>query len=81
MSLFRASEPPVHIPTVAQNVFDVTGAGDTVVSTIAMGLAAGASLIQATHLANWAAGIVVGKVGTATVTLHELVSLAQTFHT
>jgi D-beta-D-heptose 7-phosphate kinase/D-beta-D-heptose 1-phosphate adenosyltransferase len=72
MSLFRAQEPPIHIPTVAHNVFDVTGAGDTVIGTLAVALAAGASLVQATHLANWAAGIVVGKVGTATVTLDEL---------
>jgi D-beta-D-heptose 7-phosphate kinase/D-beta-D-heptose 1-phosphate adenosyltransferase len=79
MSLFRASQPPVHIPTVAHNVFDVTGAGDTVVSTLAIALAAGATLLQATHLANWAAGIVVGKVGTATVTLDELKNLAAGF--
>jgi D-beta-D-heptose 7-phosphate kinase/D-beta-D-heptose 1-phosphate adenosyltransferase len=72
MSLFRSSHPPLHIPTVARNVFDVTGAGDTVIGTLALALAAGATLEQATHLANWAAGIVVGKVGTATVTLDEL---------
>jgi D-beta-D-heptose 7-phosphate kinase/D-beta-D-heptose 1-phosphate adenosyltransferase len=76
MSLFRAGEHPVHIPTVAHNVFDVTGAGDTVVSTLAVSLGAGASLFHATHLANWAASIVVGKVGTATVTLDELTRFA-----
>ncbi len=79
MSLFRTGNAPVHIPTVAHNVFDVTGAGDTVVGTLAVALAAGATLEQATHLANWAAGIVVGKVGTATVSLAELRESAATF--
>jgi D-beta-D-heptose 7-phosphate kinase/D-beta-D-heptose 1-phosphate adenosyltransferase len=72
MSLFRQGLSPVHIPTVARRVFDVTGAGDTVVSTLAMALAAGSTLEQAVHVANLAAGIVVGKRGTATVTLDEL---------
>jgi D-glycero-beta-D-manno-heptose-7-phosphate kinase len=72
MSLLRSGFPPAHIPAVAHNVFDVTGAGDTVISTLAMALAAGSTLEQATHLANRAASIVVGKVGTATVTLEEL---------
>jgi D-beta-D-heptose 7-phosphate kinase/D-beta-D-heptose 1-phosphate adenosyltransferase len=72
MSLFRGSEPPLHIPSVARAVFDVTGAGDTVVSTLALALAAGAPIEQAAHLANRAAGIVVGKVGTAAVSAEEL---------
>jgi D-glycero-beta-D-manno-heptose-7-phosphate kinase len=72
MSLFRTGFAPVHIATVARHVFDVTGAGDTVVSTLAMALAAGSALEQAVHLANRAAGIVVGKRGTATVMLDEL---------
>jgi D-beta-D-heptose 7-phosphate kinase/D-beta-D-heptose 1-phosphate adenosyltransferase len=72
MSLFRNGSQPVHIPTVAHNVFDVTGAGDTVLGALAMGLAAGLSLEQAAQIANRAAGIVVGKIGTATVTLEEL---------
>ncbi len=72
MSLFRSGEAPIHIPTVARKVFDVTGAGDTVTSTLALALAAGADLVTAVHLANRAAGIVVGKVGTAAVTLAEL---------
>jgi D-beta-D-heptose 7-phosphate kinase/D-beta-D-heptose 1-phosphate adenosyltransferase len=72
MSLFREGLAPMHIATVARRVFDVTGAGDTVVSTLALVLAAGAPLEQAVHLANLAAGIVVGKRGTATVTLEEL---------
>jgi D-beta-D-heptose 7-phosphate kinase/D-beta-D-heptose 1-phosphate adenosyltransferase len=74
MSLFRQDERPVHVPTLARNVFDVTGAGDTVASTLALGLAAGGGLEESMHLANQAASIVVGKVGTATVTLDELVS-------
>ena len=72
MSLFRAGCAPLHIATVARRVFDVTGAGDTVVSTLAMALAAGAILEQAVHAANLSAGIVVGKRGTATVMLDEL---------
>lgn len=74
MSLFLDGERMVHIPAVARQVFDVTGAGDTVVSTLAMALAAGATLEQAAHLANRAAGIVVGKFGTATVTIEELMN-------
>lgn len=74
MTLFRSSLPPIHIPSVARDVFDVTGAGDTVISTLALSLAAGATLEQAAHLANWAAGIVVGKVGTTTVSLEELLN-------
>lgn len=74
MSLFVNRARPVHIPAVARNVFDVTGAGDTVVSTLAMALASGATLEQAARLANQAAGIVVGKFGTATVTIEELMS-------
>ncbi|MBI2070189.1 MAG: D-glycero-beta-D-manno-heptose-7-phosphate kinase [Elusimicrobia bacterium] len=61
-----------HIPTVAREVFDVTGAGDTVVASYALSRVAGASPVEAVHLANMAAGIVVGKVGTATVSRAEL---------
>ncbi len=61
-----------HFPTVARQVFDVTGAGDTVLATCALALAAGASLDEAAQLANEAAGIVVGKIGTATVDATEL---------
>jgi D-glycero-beta-D-manno-heptose-7-phosphate kinase len=63
---------PYHIPTVAQEVFDVSGAGDTVISAFTLAIAAGASPFEAAVLANQAAGIVVGKVGTATVTPEEL---------
>ncbi len=61
-----------HIPTVAQEVFDVSGAGDTVIATFTLGLCVGAKKLQAAHIANYAAGIVVGKVGTATTTTEEL---------
>jgi rfaE bifunctional protein kinase chain/domain len=72
MLLCRRGRKPVHIPTVAQEVFDVSGAGDTVIATFTLGIAAGASLLEAAVLANHAAGIVVGKVGTATPTPEEL---------
>lgn len=71
MTLFRA-DGAVNEPTRAQEVFDVSGAGDTVIATLAVMLAAGCSLTDAMCLANHAAGIVVGKLGTATVTLQEM---------
>lgn len=72
MTLIRSGEPAVHLPTRAREVFDVTGAGDTVIATLAASVASGLSLVDATKLANLAASVVVGKVGTATVTVHEL---------
>jgi len=72
MALFRKGAKMVHIPTVAQEVFDVSGAGDTVIASYALALAAGADPIDAAHIANCAAGIVVGKVGIAVVTPEEL---------
>ncbi|KOR28133.1 heptose 1-phosphate adenyltransferase, partial [Achromatium sp. WMS3] len=72
MSLLQPNKKPTHLPTHAREVYDVTGAGDTVISVLAIGLASGLSLIQATQLSNIAAGIVVGKLGTATVSLEEL---------
>jgi bifunctional ADP-heptose synthase (sugar kinase/adenylyltransferase) len=75
MWLFDASGPTAidaHIPATAREVSDVTGAGDTVVATLALALAAGASLSDAARLANFAAGIVVGRFGAATVTRDEL---------
>jgi D-beta-D-heptose 7-phosphate kinase/D-beta-D-heptose 1-phosphate adenosyltransferase len=72
MTLCEASGRTTHIPARAREVFDVTGAGDTVISTLALALAAGASMVEAAFLANAAAGIVVGKLGTATVSLEEL---------
>ena len=71
MTLFVA-DGVFHEPTQAQEVYDVSGAGDTVIATLSVMLAAGATLPEAVHVANRAAGIVVGKLGTATVTLEEL---------
>lgn len=71
MSLFEPGFE-THIPTVAKEVFDVSGAGDTVISTLSLALASGASFKEAAVLANFAAGVVVGKVGTATLTPAEL---------
>jgi len=72
MTLLTKDEKPLHLPTHAREVFDVTGAGDTVISTLAASLAAKKTLAEATALANIAAGIVVGKMGTATVSADEL---------
>ena len=71
MTLFDA-HGELHVPTVAREVFDVTGAGDTVIATLATMVAAGLSLRDAVPIANQAAGIVVGKFGTATVNFQEL---------
>jgi len=72
MSLFEKNKKPIHIPTQAKEVFDVSGAGDTVIATMALALSSGASLFECASLANYAAGIKVGKVGTASVSLQEL---------
>ncbi|MBI4355716.1 MAG: D-glycero-beta-D-manno-heptose-7-phosphate kinase [Candidatus Omnitrophica bacterium] len=72
MRLFESSGRTTHIPTKAQEVFDVAGAGDTVIAAYSLALAAGASALDAARLANYAAGIVVGKVGTAVATPEEL---------
>ena len=74
MSLFQPGHKPLHIPTVAREVFDVTGAGDTVVGVLALALAVGAPLPQAARLANIAAGIVVGEFGTVPVTQSQLLA-------
>lgn len=73
MSLFKPKTRAQHFPTAAQEVYDVTGAGDTVLATCALALASGGSFEEAARLANQAAGVAVGKVGTATVTARELV--------
>jgi len=62
------------VKTAAREVYDVTGAGDTVIATLAAALASGATMVEAAALANHAAGIVVGKVGTATATTAELIA-------
>jgi len=72
MSLFEKNGEYTHFPTVARHVFDVTGAGDTVVSTFALALAAGADLKQAASISNHAAGLVIRELGTATATVDEL---------
>ena len=80
MSLFFPAGEPVHIPTVAREVFDVTGAGDTVLAMLSLGLAAGVGIVEAARLANTAAGIVVGKLGTSTVSPVEILEEAGRSH-
>lgn len=78
MSLISSSEEPIHIPTRAREIFDVSGAGDTVIAVFATALSAGISSVDAAMIANAAAGIVVGKAGTATVRADEIeVALEQ----
>jgi D-beta-D-heptose 7-phosphate kinase/D-beta-D-heptose 1-phosphate adenosyltransferase len=72
MSLFEPGMKPVHVPAQAREIFDVTGAGDTVISTLTMALTAGADLQQAAQLASRAAGIIVGRIGTTAIQLVEL---------
>lgn len=72
MTLLRPNQPAFHLPTQAKEVYDVTGAGDTVISVLATAMADGRSLEEACYLANAAAGVVVGKLGTSTVTPVEL---------
>jgi D-beta-D-heptose 7-phosphate kinase/D-beta-D-heptose 1-phosphate adenosyltransferase len=72
MSLFRPDREPTHVPVMAREVYDVTGAGDTVIATLTLAAAAGATLEQAAVLSNAAAAVVVGEVGTASVTAEEL---------
>jgi len=72
--LCRRQQAPLHIPTIAQEVFDVSGAGDTVIAAFTLAIAAGASPVEAAVISNHAAGIVVGKIGTATVAPEELVA-------
>ncbi|HTV62838.1 MAG TPA: D-glycero-beta-D-manno-heptose-7-phosphate kinase [Verrucomicrobiae bacterium] len=74
MLLCQRGQKPFHIPTVAQEVFDVSGAGDTVIATFTLAITAGASPVEAATLANHAAGIVVGKIGTATPSPDELLN-------
>jgi rfaE bifunctional protein kinase chain/domain len=74
MILLEGDGDPIYVPTTAREVYDVTGAGDTVIATLGAALAAGASMIEAAMLANHAAGVVVGKVGTATTTADELLA-------
>lgn len=78
MCVFERNGMITKIPTVAQEVYDVSGAGDTVISAYTLALAAGAKAIEAAHIANCAAGIVVGKVGIAVTTQKELIGKIKT---
>lgn len=73
MALFQKGKPAYHTPTKAIEVFDVTGAGDSAIASYTLALAAGATPVEAAEIANHAAGIVVGKLGTATVNLEEII--------
>lgn len=73
MTLFEGEEH-AHIPTVAREVFDVTGAGDTVIASLTLAVTAGASVREAAVLANHAAGVAVGKLGTAAATVDEILA-------
>jgi D-beta-D-heptose 7-phosphate kinase/D-beta-D-heptose 1-phosphate adenosyltransferase len=72
MTLFSKQSKVNHIPTVAKKVFDVTGAGDTVIATLMLSLVSGLNIIQACVAANYAAGIVVGEIGTAAIQAADL---------
>ncbi len=72
MSLFQTGEEATHIPTFARQVFDVTGAGDTVIATFVSAICAGANLAEAALVSNAGAGLIVGEVGTASVTMNQL---------
>ena len=74
MMLFQTGEPPHHIPTKARQVFDVSGAGDTAIALFTLALACEATPIEAAEIANHGSGVVVGKLGTATVTREELIA-------
>jgi D-beta-D-heptose 7-phosphate kinase/D-beta-D-heptose 1-phosphate adenosyltransferase len=74
MRLFEKHGRITHIPTVAQEVFDVSGAGDTVVAAFTLALSCAATKLEAAHIANYSAGIVVSKLGTAVTTRKELLA-------
>jgi len=74
MSIFEKNKKPIHIPTLAREIFDVTGAGDTVIAAASLALLAGASIQEAAVIANAAAGVVVAKIGTATCSPEELLA-------
>ena len=78
LSVFERNKKALHVPTLAKEVYDVTGAGDTVIAVSSLALLAGASIRDAALLANIAAGIVVGKLGTASLTSSELIAALQT---
>ena len=77
MTAFEKDRPPIHIPTIAKEVFDVTGAGDTVIAVAALALLGGATIREAAVISNAAAGLVVGKIGTATASPGELLAALE----
>jgi rfaE bifunctional protein kinase chain/domain len=77
MILFEPGRAPFHLPTRAREVFDLSGAGDTAIALFTLALAAGASAAEAAEISNHAAGVVVGKLGTATLTPAELIESFQ----
>jgi D-glycero-beta-D-manno-heptose-7-phosphate kinase len=77
MMLFQKSAEPFHIPTKARDVFDVSGAGDTAIALFTLALASGANPVEAAEIANHASAVVVGKVGTATVSRDELIASCE----
>lgn len=79
MALFESKDVVRHVPTFARKVFDVTGAGDTVIATLGLGLASGLDPLTSAVLANYAAGIVVGQVGAATATVEELAQAVRSW--
>jgi D-beta-D-heptose 7-phosphate kinase/D-beta-D-heptose 1-phosphate adenosyltransferase len=80
MTLIESNNKITNIPTRAKEVYDVTGAGDTVISTMTLALAAKADFLSAAEIANFAAGIVVGKLGTATTNTQELEEVVKDFY-
>ena len=81
MTLFEQNGTSIHFPALAREVYDVTGAGDTVIASIAVSLGAGLDIQEAAKIANIAAGLVVERVGTAIVTIDEVAaSLAENAH-
>ncbi|HEY7025688.1 MAG TPA: PfkB family carbohydrate kinase, partial [Candidatus Limnocylindrales bacterium] len=80
MMLVTKDESITRIPTMAREVFDVSGAGDTVTAWVGTGLAAGATVREAAHIANFAAGIEVGKAGVATVSPAEVLAMHEAYY-
>ena len=75
--LCQRGQPPFHVPTAAREVFDVSGAGDTTIASFTLAIVAGASPVEAAIFSNYAAGVVVGKIGTATARPHELLESSR----
>ncbi|MDR1928745.1 MAG: D-glycero-beta-D-manno-heptose-7-phosphate kinase [Endomicrobium sp.] len=80
ITLIQSNDKVVNIPTRAKEVYDVTGAGDTIISTMTLALAANADLLNAVEIANFAASVIVGKFGTVTITPTELIKVIESFY-